>query len=543
MGVVNVTPDSFYDGGRHADAAAAIAHARQLAAEGADLLDVGGESSRPGAASVTAEEELARLLPVLEGIADLGVPVSVDTTKPEVMRAVLARGAAMINDITALAAPGALEVVAASDAAVCLMHMQGSPRTMQADPTYADVIAEVRDFLAARAAACVEAGIARERIVVDPGFGFGKTVEHNFTLLARLGEIADLASRCSPAGRANRASARITGRPAEERFAAASPRRCSRCSAALESCACTTSPRRATRWRCSRPWRGGHEPEVFRHRRRARQSRRSADHAGFRAAARLRGGRGARTTAQRPRAAGGADRQGHADLGLHARGRARGGVCRRRGRRDALRPDAHSGGRLPHPRAAAVGGHRHQRLAQSVSRQRHQVLLRRRREAARRDRTGDRARARAPARVPAGGRTRQGAPRGRRARALHRVLQEHVSERARPSRPAHRGRLRARRRLSRRATRLPRARCRRDRDRRRAERVQHQRAGRCDEPRIARGGGDQASRRRRHRARRRRRPAVDGRRVGWHVRRRSAAVRDRFAGACRTDGSPAWSAR
>ena len=186
MGVVNVTPDSFYDGGRHADAGAAIAHARRLAAEGADLLDVGGESSRPGAASVTAEEELARILPVLAGIADLGVPVSVDTMKPEVMRAALERGAAMINDITALAAPGALELVAASDAAVCLMHMQGSPRTMQADPTYADVTAEVRDFLAGRAAACIKAGIARDRIVVDPGFGFGKTVEHNLTLLARL---------------------------------------------------------------------------------------------------------------------------------------------------------------------------------------------------------------------------------------------------------------------------------------------------------------------------------------------------------------------
>jgi dihydropteroate synthase len=219
MGVVNVTPDSFYDGGRHADAAAAIAHARQLVAEGADLLDVGGESSRPGAAAVTAEEELARILPVLAGIADLGVPVSVDTVKPEVMRAALERGAAMINDIIALAAPGALELVAASDAAVCLMHMQGSPRTMQADPTYADVTAEVRDFLAARAAACIKAGIARERIVVDPGFGFGKTVEHNFTLLARLGEIAALGFPVLAGWSRKSSLGRITGRPADDRLA------------------------------------------------------------------------------------------------------------------------------------------------------------------------------------------------------------------------------------------------------------------------------------------------------------------------------------
>jgi dihydropteroate synthase len=219
MGVVNVTPDSFYDGGRHAEPAVAIAHARRLAAEGADLLDVGGESSRPGAAPVAAEAELARILPVLDGIADLDLPVSVDTTKPEVMRAALAHGAAMINDITALAAPGALETVAASDAGVCLMHMQGSPRTMQADPVYADVTAEVRDFLAARAAACVTGGVARDRIVVDPGFGFGKTVGHNLALLARLGEIAALGFPVLAGWSRKSSLGRITGRPAEERLA------------------------------------------------------------------------------------------------------------------------------------------------------------------------------------------------------------------------------------------------------------------------------------------------------------------------------------
>ncbi len=220
MGVVNVTPDSFYDGGHHADPRAAIAHARRLAEEGADLLDVGGESSRPGAAAVAADAELARILPVLDGLADLALPISVDTAKPEVMRVALAHGAAMINDITALAAPGALEVAAASDAAVCLMHMQGSPRTMQADPQYADVVAEVREFLAARAAACVAAGVVRERIVVDPGFGFGKTVDHNLALLARLEAIAALGLPVLAGWSRKSSLGRITGRPPEERLAA-----------------------------------------------------------------------------------------------------------------------------------------------------------------------------------------------------------------------------------------------------------------------------------------------------------------------------------
>jgi dihydropteroate synthase len=219
MGVVNVTPDSFYDGGRHADPAAAVAHARRLVEEGADLLDVGGESTRPGAAPVAADEELTRILPVLAGVADRAVPVSVDTMKPEVMRAALAHGAAIINDVTALAAPDALETVAASDAAVCLMHMQGSPRTMQANPVYADVTAEVRDFLRGRAEACVSAGIGRDRIVVDPGFGFGKTVEHNLTLLARLGEIAALGFPVLAGWSRKSSLGRITGRPAEERLA------------------------------------------------------------------------------------------------------------------------------------------------------------------------------------------------------------------------------------------------------------------------------------------------------------------------------------
>lgn len=192
MGIVNVTPDSFSDGGRYFDPARAIAHARQLVEEGADILDIGGESSRPGAQPVSADEELGRVLPVVEALAGLGVPLSVDTVKPEVMRRSVAAGAAIINDIAALQAPGALEAAAASGAAVCLMHMQGEPRTMQADPRYGDVVAEVRCFLAQRVAAAEAAGIAAERIIVDPGFGFGKRLEHNLALLQRLDQLRGL---------------------------------------------------------------------------------------------------------------------------------------------------------------------------------------------------------------------------------------------------------------------------------------------------------------------------------------------------------------
>jgi dihydropteroate synthase len=190
MGIVNLTSDSFSGDGVGGDAAAAIAHAEAQRAAGADILDLGAESSRPGAAPVPADAELARLLPVLRAVRDWGVPVSVDTTKAEVMRAAIDAGAALINDIAALQAPGALAAVAANDAGVCLMHMQGEPRTMQAAPRYDDVVAEVRGFLAARVAACEAAGIARDRLLVDPGFGFGKTVEHNYSLLRELGRFA-----------------------------------------------------------------------------------------------------------------------------------------------------------------------------------------------------------------------------------------------------------------------------------------------------------------------------------------------------------------
>lgn len=192
MGVVNVTPDSFSDGGRFFDADRAVAHAKSLIAEGADILDIGGESSRPGAAPVSLEEERRRVLPVLERVIDLGVPISIDTCKPALMREVIALGAAMINDIYALREPGVIDAVADSDVAVCIMHMQGDPGSMQQAPHYRDVVAEVREFLAGRVQAALRGGIDASRIVLDPGFGFGKGTGHNLALLRSLPEIAAL---------------------------------------------------------------------------------------------------------------------------------------------------------------------------------------------------------------------------------------------------------------------------------------------------------------------------------------------------------------
>jgi len=190
MGIVNVTPDSFSDGGRFLDTPRALEHARRLREDGADLIDIGGESTRPGASPVSEADELGRVIPLVEALAAEGLAVAVDTRKPAVMRAALGAGAAMINDIGALSAPGAIDACAASGAGVCLMHMQGEPGTMQKAPVYRDVVAEVRDFLVARARACEAAGIARERIVIDPGFGFGKTLAHNLSLLRSIGTLA-----------------------------------------------------------------------------------------------------------------------------------------------------------------------------------------------------------------------------------------------------------------------------------------------------------------------------------------------------------------
>jgi dihydropteroate synthase len=191
MGVLNVTPDSFSDGGEFLDTESAVSHALRMAREGAAFIDVGGESTRPGAAPVAVDEELRRVIPVIERLRDATPAViSVDTSKPEVIRAAAAAGAGLVNDIRALRAPGALEAAVASGCAVCLMHMQGEPRTMQDAPVYGDVVQEVGAFLAERVRLCRAAGLGDDRILIDPGFGFGKTLEHNLSLLRRLGELA-----------------------------------------------------------------------------------------------------------------------------------------------------------------------------------------------------------------------------------------------------------------------------------------------------------------------------------------------------------------
>ena len=220
MGIINVTPDSFSDGGRYVSSAAAIEHAQQLIADGADLLDIGGESTRPGAAEVSEQEELDRVLPVIEGLRDIAVPLSIDTCKPSVMRAAIKAGASLVNDVNALQAKDALQAVADSDAAVCLMHKQGTPQTMQQQPRYADVVAEVCGFLRERIAAAETAGIARVRIAIDPGFGFGKALTHNLDLLRHLDALCALGvpvlaglSRKSMLGA-------LTGRAVEDRVAA-----------------------------------------------------------------------------------------------------------------------------------------------------------------------------------------------------------------------------------------------------------------------------------------------------------------------------------
>ena len=220
MGIVNVTPDSFSDGGIYLARDAAIAHGKRLIEHGADILDIGGESTRPGAAPASEQEELDRVMPVLETLLGYGIPISIDTQKSNVMAAAIKAGAAMINDVNALQADGALKVCGAANVAVCLMHKQGTPETMQRAPTYVDVVAEVANFLATRVQASLHAGIARDRIVIDPGFGFGKTVEHNFRMLRELRSLVALGFPVL-AGFSRKASlGLVTGRPADERLAA-----------------------------------------------------------------------------------------------------------------------------------------------------------------------------------------------------------------------------------------------------------------------------------------------------------------------------------
>ena len=217
MGIVNVTPDSFSDGGQHSSTANAVRHALALIQQGASVVDIGGESTRPGAADVPVQQELERVIPVIQALRGCGAVISVDTRKLEVMRAAIAEGAQMINDINALQAEGALAVLAHSDVAVCLMHKQGQPATMQQAPAYVDVVSEVKDFLAARLVAANEFGVARNRIVLDPGFGFGKSLQHNLKLLHHLDRFTELGvpilaglSRKSMLGQ-------VTGRAVDER--------------------------------------------------------------------------------------------------------------------------------------------------------------------------------------------------------------------------------------------------------------------------------------------------------------------------------------
>jgi dihydropteroate synthase len=223
MGVVNVTPDSFSDGGLYIDAGAAVAHALELEAEGARILDIGGESTRPGAAPVGARAELDRVLPVIQGLHDRGVQaqISIDTSKAPVAAAALDAGAALVNDVTALRGdPAMAELVASRGAQCCLMHMLGEPRTMQEDPRYDDVVSDVKAFLEERMAFAVAAGIREERILLDPGIGFGKTAEHNLELLARLGELVAVGRPVVIGTSRKSFLGRITGRPVDDRLAA-----------------------------------------------------------------------------------------------------------------------------------------------------------------------------------------------------------------------------------------------------------------------------------------------------------------------------------
>ena len=219
MGILNVTPDSFSDGDRYSTAAAALARARRIEEEGAAVIDVGGESTRPGAAPVDEAVEIARVVPVIEGIAAASdIAISIDTSKPAVMAAAIAAGACIVNDVFALRAPGARECAAASEVGVCLMHMQGEPRTMQDDPHYDDVVVEVCEFLARQRDACVAAGIARDAIVLDPGLGFGKGLAHNMTLLRELPRFAALKAPLLVGVSRKSFIGRILGRPVDERL-------------------------------------------------------------------------------------------------------------------------------------------------------------------------------------------------------------------------------------------------------------------------------------------------------------------------------------
>lgn len=220
MGILNITPDSFSDGGRFQSLEFALSRAEEMLSEGVDLIDIGGESSRPGAPAVTLEEELQRVMPVVYALRDLGKPLSVDTYKPQVMREAIIAGADMINDINGFGAAGAIDAVVDSDCALCIMHMQNTPQTMQQQPAYRDVVREVIDFLRERVEALVAAGVERRRICLDPGFGFGKTVEHNYALLRGIGQIRAELGLPVLAGLSRKSMiGAVTGKPVERRLA------------------------------------------------------------------------------------------------------------------------------------------------------------------------------------------------------------------------------------------------------------------------------------------------------------------------------------
>jgi dihydropteroate synthase len=220
MGILNMTPDSFSDGGRYQGLEFAISRAEEMVAEGVDMIDIGGESTRPGSPVVPVQDELARVMPALYALAGLGKPLSVDTCKTEVMREAIIAGADMINDINAFRAPGAIEAVRDSDCGLCIMHMQGTPQHMQDAPVYTDVVGEVIDFLRERVDAMVAAGIPRERICIDPGFGFGKTVEHNYALLRGIGRMQQELGLPVLAGLSRKSMiGAVTGKPVDQRTA------------------------------------------------------------------------------------------------------------------------------------------------------------------------------------------------------------------------------------------------------------------------------------------------------------------------------------
>lgn len=220
MGILNVTPDSFSDGGNFASLEFALSHAEQMVEQGVDIIDIGGESTRPGSPAVPLDEELRRVMPVLYALRDIGKPLSVDTYKPEVMREAIIAGADLINDINGFRAPGAIDAVKDSDCGLCIMHMQRDPQTMQQEPRYGDVLREVIDFLRERVEALAAAGIERERICVDPGFGFGKTLEHNLALMRGIGQMRAELGLPVLAGVSRKSMiGALTGKPVAERMA------------------------------------------------------------------------------------------------------------------------------------------------------------------------------------------------------------------------------------------------------------------------------------------------------------------------------------